>query len=397
VIVFVNYFFDPADRDPEACLARYWIVRGWAAAVAQAADAPVAVVQRFGRAALVREAGVDFHFVEDAAVPQPPSWWWSLRAVQAAVALAPAVVHLHSLVYPLQVRLLRARLPPAAALLVQDHGGIHAGSPGFRLRRWRALHRFGLRAADGFLFSAEELARPWQEAGIIGPGQAVHAVPEGSTDLALSPPRPADRRASGQPALLWVGRLDDNKDPLTVLSAFERALAHLPAAELTMAFSESSLLPRVRARLAASPALRARVHLAGRIDHAAMPALYASADLFVLGSHHEGSGYALLEALACGLTPVVTDIPSFRVFCGGRVGELFPPGDVAACAAAIVRQGRDVLAHGPARRSDVAAHFARALSWPAVGARAVAIYRAVAQKRVSGAVTPPAPMTSSKT
>ena len=37
--------------------------------------------------------------------------------------------------------------------------------------------------------------------------------------------------------------------------------------------------------------------------------LMRAADIFTLGSHREGSGYALTEALACGLPPVVTDIP----------------------------------------------------------------------------------------
>ena len=50
-----------------------------------------------------------------------------------------------------------------------------------------------------------------------------------------------------------------------------------------------------------------------------------AADLFVLGSHREGSGYSLIEALACGLPPIVTDIPSFRSLTGaGVVGALWP-------------------------------------------------------------------------
>ena len=44
-----------------------------------------------------------------------------------------------------------------------------------------------------------------------------------------------------------------------------------------------------------------------------MAAFYSAADLFVVGSHHEGSGYSLMEACACGAMPVVTDIPTFRL------------------------------------------------------------------------------------
>ena len=47
-----------------------------------------------------------------------------------------------------------------------------------------------------------------------------------------------------------------------------------------------------------------------------MAVCYSAADLFVVGSHHQGSGYALMEACACGAVPVVTAIPTFRLMPG---------------------------------------------------------------------------------
>ena len=47
-----------------------------------------------------------------------------------------------------------------------------------------------------------------------------------------------------------------------------------------------------------------------------MPNYYGAADVFVSGSHSEGSGYALIEAMSAGVVPVVTDIPSFRAIAG---------------------------------------------------------------------------------
>jgi glycosyltransferase involved in cell wall biosynthesis len=98
-----------------------------------------------------------------------------------------------------------------------------------------------------------------------------------------------------------------------------------------------------------------------------------AADLFVLGSHHEGSGYSLIEALACGLTPVVTDVPSFRARTGqGAVGRLWRCDDgyglseaLQACAAAV----------GGASRARVRGHFEAHISAAAVGARFAAAYR----------------------
>src|SRR6185436_20975863 len=103
-------------------------------------------------------------------------------------------------------------------------------------------------------------------------------------------PRPGDPVATGDPALLWVGRLDDDKDPLTILAGFERAAASLPRAELTMVFGTDELLSRVQERIGVSAALRGRVRLLGRIEQRALASVYATADLFVLGSHHESCG-----------------------------------------------------------------------------------------------------------
>jgi len=166
---------------------------------------------------------------------------------------------------------------------------------------------------------------------------------------------------------------------MTVLQGFERALEALPDAVLTMVYGEEDLLPAVRRRVADSPALTRSVRLVGRVPRRQMAAFYSAADLFVLGSAHEGSGYSLIEACACGAIPVVTNIPSFRVITDrGAIGVLWPHGDASACALAIVDAARRDL---PAERRRVFAHFDHELSWPVVGARAVAIYRDVGTSR----------------
>ena len=77
---------------------------------------------------------------------------------------------------------------------------------------------------------------------------------------------------------------------------------------------------------------------------------------------------------------MVTDIPPFRALLteAGAVGALFPPGDAAALAAALGARARD---DARSRRAAVRAHFDRQLSWPAVGARALAAYRSAVSVR----------------
>src|SRR6185503_8798510 len=142
----------------------------------------------------------------------------------------------------------------------------------------------------------------------------------------------------GDPCVLWIGHLDANKDPLTVLEAVSRASAELPRLKLWCRFGSAPLRAQVEARIARDPSLRERVTLLGRVPHERVEVLMRAADLFVLGSHREGSSFSLIEALTTGLTPVVTDIASLRALTGhGAVGELWPCGDAAAGAQALRR------------------------------------------------------------
>jgi glycosyltransferase involved in cell wall biosynthesis len=376
-LTLVNYAYDARSAEPGDLLDRYRSLTGWAEAVA-AAGIEVSVAQRFHASARVTRAGIDYVFRRDSGNGDPGSRLWPRALHRAVRDLLPDVVHVNGLNVPLQTWLLRRSLPPSTAIIVQDHGGGPAKGPptgGHYVRL--AIRRQTLRAADAFFFSAAAQAAEWRRAGLIADNQPVHQVLEASTAL-----RPVDRdearRASGvdgDPAVLWVGRLNENKDPLTILDGFERAHARLPRARLTMIYLAGDLLPQVRQLLAASPVLAECVRLVGSVPHEQMPQFYSAADLFVLGSHHEGSGYALIEACACGLTPVVTGIPSFRVITAdGAIGALWTVGAAADFADALVAAAsRD----RSAARRNVAEHFDRALSWPAVARQAADAYEGV--------------------
>jgi glycosyltransferase involved in cell wall biosynthesis len=230
---------------------------------------------------------------------------------------------------------------------------------------------------DAALFAARELARPWQEGGFLRPGTPIFEIMEGSSSFCLRSRQAARARTGleGEPLCLWVGRLNRNKDPLTVLEGFAGVLDHLPKARLTMAYGEDDLLPEVEAWRKAHPRAAAHVTLLGRVAHRDLEAVYNSADLFVLGSHHEGSGYAVLEALSCGVVPIVTDIPSFRVLTGrGEIGALWPVGDAAALS-------HTLMMAASARRvcpEVVRSFFDERFSFPAIGRQALAAYIAVA-------------------
>jgi glycosyltransferase involved in cell wall biosynthesis len=339
-------------------------------------------VQAFHYDAKLSRNGIEYVFCANGRPSDgsSPRRWRRPRTLEAAVLAAkPDLIHVNSLEFAPEIWLLRRALPSDVAVVVQDHA--NAVPRSFSLKG--AVRRRLLGAADAFLFTSTEQSLPWRSSGFISDRQRVYAVLESSTML-----KPMDRdtarsisRTSGRPSVLWVGRLNSIKDPMTVLQGFERALDSLPDALLTMVYGEDDLLPAVRRRVSESPALARSVRLVGRVPHDQMAAFYSAADLFVLGSAHEGSGYSLIESCACGVVPIVTNIPSFRVITGkGTIGVLWPYGDAAGCAQAIVEAaGRDLA--GERRR--VLTHFEHHLSWPVVGSCALAIYRDVRTARRS--------------
>lgn len=388
-IVQINYAFDASLDDPGALLARYSTLTGWSEALAAAGAGRVTVVQRFHRNARVSQNGIEYTFFSDGAKGRARPWRCPSGLRRALLDASADIVHVNGLNFPVQTWRLRRMLPPSTAIVLQDHGGIR-----FRDGRWphrftlpKLVRRRAMKAADGFLFVAPEHADPWQRIRCIVSSQKVYQVLEASTTMKPMP-RDAARQISGmwgKPAVLWVGRLDANKDPLTVLDGFEQSLAHLPEASLTMIYGTDELLSAVRERVGASPTLRERVRLVGSVPHDSIAAFQSGADVFVLGSHFEAGGYALIEASACSTPAVVTNIPTFRIVTAeGSLGALWNPGDAAGCARALIDVSRQ---DATTLRARIGEHFDRALSWPAVGRRAMAIYQeVVAHRRCVAAV-----------
>ncbi len=380
-VVIANCWFDPDILNPEQLLERYHALTGWAEAIARTGAASVTVVQRFARDGFLRRGSVDYRFVADRN-PGLLTPMFLARFTRAIGDLRPDVVHVGGFTFPAIVGCLRVRVAGHTAIVVQDHGGVRSPPGGWRWGGRRLLYRVGLGSADAFMFTAREQAALWQDAGIIRARHTVYEVLESSTDLG-SWPSAKDPVAAvpGSPAILWVGRLDSNKDPITVLEGFAEASASLPQAALTLVYGDDVLLPAVKEWIEAHPGLRARIHLRGRVERKLLPEYYGSADLFVLGSHREVACFSLIEALSFGVSPVVTDIAPFRAITDrGSVGGLWPPGDARRCARALVEAANVDLA---AERRRVLEHFERDLSWAAVGRRAVEIYAAVVSRRRS--------------
>ena len=101
-----------------------------------------------------------------------------------------------------------------------------------------------------------------------------------------------------------------------------------------------------------------RVHFGGQIGQKDLPRWYHMADLYVSPSHVDGTSVSLMEALACGLPCLVSDIPGNREWIEEGVnGWLFRDGDadnLASKISAAIAQRKKLPEIGDAaRRSAV--------------------------------------------
>ena len=389
-VALVLPYYDPrAGADPAAVIERFPTLPGIAAAHARR-GLDVAAFQLFPRRADLSLDGAGFHFVPSApaarrasrllhrALPRYRAPYWEPAAplVRRVALWQPDVVHAFGATLDLNLALTAATARRRdAGLVVHYHGGLPAADA-----VTRALRRRTLGGADRLLFTHRSQADPWIEAGMLRPAQVAEVV-ETSTHIQPEPRARARQRTGirGEPACMMVGRLHPVKEPVTVLAAFAVVAERRPLAMLHVVGPDEGLEAACRAIVAATPVLQGRVLFHGRQPAKAMPAFYGAADLLLQASRREWSGLSVLEAMACGVVPVLSDIPPFRAMTeDGRYGRLFPVGDATALARAVLHL-RPRVAHPLGQ--EVRAYFRRALSFDALASRLEGIYGEVLQER----------------
>jgi glycosyltransferase involved in cell wall biosynthesis len=369
--VQISFFNDPAQRTPRELLEAWSTLVDVAEAVARS-GVRVSVVQACAHVQQLEVHGVRYHFLPFGSAGSAGERR-EAALIELLRALAPDVLHVHGLGFHREVALLAA-LQPCVPIVLQDHAS--RPPPLWRRAAWRR----GMAPATAVTFCAAAQARPFQQAGLLGARVQVYEIPESTCRFTPGERAQARRETDleGDPAMLWVGHLDTNKDPLAVLEGVRLAARDLPNLRLYCCFGTAPLLSAVQQRIASDAVLQERVRLLGRVPHTHIEQLMRAADIFVLGSHREGSGYSLIEALACGLPPVVTDIPSFRALtAGGAVGALWPCGDTQTLSRALQSVA---VRTDAATRAAVRAHFERELSFESLGSKLAAMYAQVIER-----------------
>jgi phosphatidyl-myo-inositol alpha-mannosyltransferase len=192
--------------------------------------------------------------------------------------------------------------------------------------------------------------------------------------FAVAEPAPQWQGTPERPTVAFVGRIDEPRKGLPVLTAaIPAVLAAVPGTRfLVLGRGDGDdaleVLPE---------AARRSVELLGPLDDAAKERLLRSVDVYVAPqTGGESFGIVLVEAMSAGAPVLASDLGAFRrVLADGELGALFSVGDPARLATGLV----DLLAAPDRRRAyaDRARDAVRRYDWDVVAEQVLAVYETV--------------------
>jgi phosphatidylinositol alpha-mannosyltransferase len=221
--------------------------------------------------------------------------------------------------------------------------------------------------------AVSQAGRAWAENWLPG---HYDVIPNGVDTSRFSPDAtPPPAMAGPGPTVLFVGRLDERKGLPILIRAMPDVLRGRPDSRLVVV----GIGPQERLcrHLAARLGIGSSVHFAGRVPFSELPGYYAGCTVFcspALGG--EAMGIVLVEAMSSARPVVASAIPGYdEVITNGTDGLLFPRGDPAALASALLRvlnqsDVREALSRGALGR-------AQDFAWPKVCARIEDVYHRV--------------------
>jgi L-malate glycosyltransferase len=202
----------------------------------------------------------------------------------------------------------------------------------YRGRWWQFATRYTLKRSAYFTSDACVTRNKAVEYG-MNPERTI-VFPWGVDLNHFAPPSAVHRPSSG--FTIFCNRSWEPNYGVDVLAkAFVKVAQQRPDVSL-MLLSGGSQGAAIRQILVRS-GVEGRVTFPGQVSNADLPRFYHMADLYISPSHVDGSSVSLMEALACGLPCLVSDIPANKEWIfEGQNGWLFPDGDADVLAAKVL-------------------------------------------------------------
>lgn len=353
-LVELNYHCHTEYSTPQEVIAKHALSSGFIHFIKQRVN--LLLVKHLNYSGACTVEGIRYRFFKS----RNKFWYIPFNTHRFIKSEKPDVVLVQGFVFVLQVIFLRIAVGKNCIILVQHHGEKpFKGIKGFLQRRADS-------SINGYLFTSLHNATVWLDKKVIGSTAKCFEVLSASTNFTRKDKATCKQQLgiTGSGNFLWVARLNANKDPLTVVSAFEKYLLVNGEAKLYMIFQTEELLPDIQLKISQNTVLQNKLVLVGKVAHEKLPEWYSACEFFISGSHSEGSGYALVEAMVCGCIPVVTAIPSFKkITAGGAYGILFEAGNANDLFKKLVETGSIAVEKFS---GDIRAYSAGQLSYKAV-------------------------------
>ncbi len=110
------------------------------------------------------------------------------------------------------------------------------------------------------------------------------------------------------PWVLFCGRLDRQKDPGLLVATFARARALPGLEDAQLLIVGAGPLERSTRQAARDAGVGDATQFVGTLDHDRLPEVMGASDVLLLTSAYEAAPFVVLEALACGVPVVSTDV-----------------------------------------------------------------------------------------
>jgi len=211
----------------------------------------------------------------------------------------------------------------------------------YRNKRWEWITRYVLRNTQYFTSDAQVTRNTAVSYG-MNPEKTV-VFPWG-VDLEHFRPNTEYRITNNGFTLFCNRSWEPNYGVDVVARAFVKVAQHRPEVSLLLlgGGSQGQVLRQIFERGGVSD----RVTYGGQVSNYDLLRFYQMADLYISASHVDGSSVSLMEAMACGLPCLVSDIPANKEWVfEGQNGWLFSDGNVDELAAKILQviENRKIL------------------------------------------------------
>jgi glycosyltransferase involved in cell wall biosynthesis len=239
------------------------------------------------------------------------------------------VVHAQAFasVLPCAVARLGTRVPLVATFHT-SHFLVRAKDP-----LWAPILRRLVRWPDHALAASGEIAEVGER---LAPGTRVEPLTNGVETETFRPVPAALPRRDGVRRIIIPRRLFPKNGVEFAVRAIPHLNARLGTPVEALFVGDGPERDRLRA-LVIELGIEASVSFLGARPNQEMPGLLASADVAVFPSLMEATSVAALEAMACELPVVASDVGGLPEIVDGTVGALVPPRDPEALADALAR------------------------------------------------------------